>query len=269
MKAVGQKTTPERDEFVLLSDVMGLSSLVDMIHNNKRTAGGADDEKDIQNKEDRVSTLEPVQKRTKTFARTPTSSSVLGPFHLANPPKLKMGSDLKRDNEGELVLVQGNIVDSTTGKPIMGASVNVWQTATNGLYSSQDPKQDTYNFHGLLASTGEDGLYSFTTAKPVPYQIPTDGPVGDLLSALQRHAWRPSHLHFIVKAEGYHPLVTELFPNDDPYLDGDAVFGVRDDLVLTYRKETADVFPAKGFDLSGQVKDDFWKVDFDLVLTPA
>lgn len=185
LKRVGKKTIPERDEVVLLSDILGLSSLIDMIHNN-RADGDA-------------------QKPPQT--KPPTSSSVLGPFHLSSPPKYPMGTDLKRSNDGELVLVQGKILDSTTGAPISGATVNVWQTASNGMYSSQDPEQDTYNFHGILASTGEDGIHSFTTSKPVPYQIPTDGPVGELLQALGRHAWRPSHLHYIVQAEGYKPPV--------------------------------------------------------------
>ncbi|MEO1734091.1 MAG: hypothetical protein AAFR45_10745 [Pseudomonadota bacterium] len=142
--------------------------------------------------------------------------------------------------------------------------MDIWQTAPNGLYSSQDPDQDTYSFHGLQ-TTGPDGRYAFTSVRPVEYTVPTDGPVGDILTACGRHPWRPSHLHFIVKAEGYRPLVTEVFPDDDPYLDEDTVFGVRRDLVMHYDEMPADTFPS-GFALSGKVTEPYLKVDFDLVL---
>lgn len=225
----GRITTPERNEFVLLSDVMGLSSLVDMINTNPEA----------------------------------TSSSVLGPFHISNPPELAPGGDLRGDFEGQLVLVQGQVRD-TAGQPIEGAALDIWQTAPNGLYSSQDPAQDLYSFHGLLRSDA-DGRYAFTTVRPVSYTVPADGPVGDILRAAGRHPWRPSHLHFIVKAEGFQSLVTEVFPTDDPYLDEDTVFGVREDLVMVYEERPASDFP-EGMALSGQVSEPFAQVDFDFVL---
>jgi len=231
LRQAGNITTPERDEFVLLSDVLGLSSLVDMI--NSSEAG--------------------------------TSSSVLGPFHISNPPAMHMGADLKGEYEGDLVLVSGRVLD-TEGKPIAGASLDIWQTAPNGLYSSQDPDQDKYSFHALF-TTGDDGCYSFTTVKPVSYTVPTDGPVGEILNATGRHPWRPSHLHYIIKAAGFRSLVTEVFPDDDPYLDEDTVFGVRDDLVMQYQQQPADSFPDHGFDLSGKVSETYLSVDFDLVLS--
>jgi protocatechuate 3,4-dioxygenase beta subunit len=249
MRQVGEKTTPARDEFILLSDVLGLSSLVDLIHNH-------------QNVQESIGT-------TTNAALKPTSSSVLGPFHLDDPPTMNYGADLKRDNGGELLLVQGNILNAQTASPVSNAKVNVWQTAPNGMYCSQDPQQEQYNFHGLISATA-DGRYAFTTSKPVPYQIPTDGPVGNLLGALGRHAWRPSHLHLIVQADGYHTLVTEIFPEDDPYLEEDAVFGVREDLVIVnYTKQSAKNFPKEDFDLCGKVEDDFLLVKFDLVLLPC
>jgi len=162
LRSAGQITTPERDEFVLLSDVLGLSSLVDMINSSE---GG-------------------------------TNSSVLGPFHISNPPKMEMGADLRGDVEGELILVDGKVTD-LKGNPIEGATLDIWQTAPNGLYSSQDPEQDTYSFHALF-TTGADGHYSFTTVRPVSYTVPTDGPVGEILDATGRHPWRPSHLHYII-----------------------------------------------------------------------
>lgn len=233
LEAAGEISDAERHEFVLLSDVLGLSSLVDMI--NSVPEG--------------------------------TSSSVLGPFHISGSPDLAIGADMRRDYPDQLLLVEG-VVRDTDGKPIPGATLDIWQTAPNGLYSSQDPDQDTYSFHGLQ-TVGEDGRYAFTTVRPVEYTVPSDGPVGDILRACGRHPWRPSHLHFIVEAEGFRPLVTEVFPDDDPYLDEDTVFGVREDLVMSYETKPADSFPSEGFELSGKVTEDYLKVDFDLRLVRA
>ena len=225
----GEISDAERHEFVLLSDVLGLSSLVDMI--NTRPEG--------------------------------TSSSVLGPFHISGAPPLDIGGDMKGNFAGTVLLAEG-IVKDVEGNPIKGATVDIWQTAPNGLYSSQDPDQDTFSFHGLQ-TTGSDGRYAFTSVKPVEYTVPTDGPVGEILNATGRHPWRPSHLHYIVKAEGFRSLVTEIFPDDDPYLDQDTVFGVRDDLVMSYKQMPAGSFP-DGFTLSGQVNEPYLRADFDLVL---
>lgn len=227
----GRITTPERNEFVLLSDVLGLSSLVDMMHSSPEA----------------------------------TSSSVLGPFHVSNPPPLEIGGDMKRDFEGEVLLVEGTVRD-TEGNPIPGATLDIWQTAPNGMYSSQDPDQDIHSFHALMTCDAA-GRYAFTTVRPVSYTVPDDGPVGEILRAAGRHPWRPSHLHYIVSAEGFRTLVTEVFPDDDPYLDRDTVFGVRDDLVMTYVPQPAGSFP-DGFALSGQVDGAYSRVDFDLILSP-
>ncbi|GAB5374153.1 MAG: intradiol ring-cleavage dioxygenase [Acuticoccus sp.] len=233
LERAGAISDAERHEFVLLSDVLGLSSLIDMI--NSRPEG--------------------------------TSSSVLGPFHITGSPPLPVGGDMRRDFPEPVVLVEGQIKDPS-GAPIPGATLDIWQTAPNGLYSSQDPAQDTYSFHGLQ-TVGEDGRYAFTTVKPVEYTVPSDGPVGDILRACGRHPWRPSHLHFIAEAPGFRPLVTEVFPEDDPYLDEDTVFGVRADLVMRYETMPAGSFPATGFALSGKVPDAYLKVAFDLTLVPA
>lgn len=228
----GRITTPERNEFVLLSDVMGLSSLVDLLH----SVPGA------------------------------TSSSVLGPFHVSNPPPLAIGGDMKRDFEGEVLLVEGHVKDME-GNAIPHATIDIWQTAPNGMYSSQDPAQDINSFHALM-TTDENGRYAFTTVRPVSYTVPNDGPVGGILDAAGRHPWRPSHLHYIVSAKGFRSLVTEVFPENDPYLDQDTVFGVRDDLVMKYVAQPAGSFP-EGFALSGQVPDIYSRVDFDLILAKA
>ena len=218
-----------RHEFVLLSDIFGLSSLVDMLHTNPAA----------------------------------TSSSVLGPFHVTGSPPLAYGADMKRGYAGEVLLAKGQVTD-TEGNPIEGAEIDIWQTAPNGLYSSQDPDQDTYSFHGIQ-TTDAHGRYGFTTVKPVSYEVPTDGPAGEILRAAGRHAWRPSHLHYIITAKGYRPLVTEIFPDDDPYLDQDTVFGVREDLVMKYVEQGPETFP-EGFALSGQIKDPYLLADFDLKL---
>lgn len=222
----------ERHEFVLVSDVLGLSSLVDLINTS-------DDA---------------------------TSSSVLGPFHVSGAPPLAFGGDMKRHYDGPVLLAEGVIKD-TDGNPIPGAELDIWQTAPNGLYSSQDEEQDTFSFHGLM-TVGEDGRYAFTTVKPVEYTVPSDGPVGDILRACGRHPWRPSHLHYIVKAPGFHPLVTEIFPDDDRYLDQDTVFGVRSDLVMRYVERPPEDFP-DGLELSGTVNAPFLHVEFDVTLARA
>ena len=221
--------TEDRHEFVLASDVLGLSSLVDMINSGESA----------------------------------TSSSVLGPFHVSGAPPLAFGGDMKRHYEGPVLLAQG-VIQDTDGNPIPGAELDIWQTAPNGLYASQDDEQDTYSFHGLM-TVGEDGRYAFTTVKPVEYTVPSDGPVGDILRACGRHPWRPSHLHYIVKAPGFQPLVTEIFPDDDPYLDKDTVFGVRADLIMHYDQRPAAEFP-DGMALSGKVDAPFYHVEFDITL---
>jgi len=228
----GQISDPIRNEFVLASDVTGLSSLVDMI--GSQHAG--------------------------------TSSSVLGPFHVTGAPELPVGGDLKRDNEGATVVIEGH-VKTTDGTPIKGAVIELWQTATNGLYSNQDAAQPEYNLRCSM-TVGDDGRYAITTVKPSPYKIPDDGPVGDLLRATGRNAWRPSHLHFIVVAEGYRSLVTEVFASDDPYLDTDAVFGVRDDLIMEYKKTTDLAALPNDLAVGRDVTNPYYKVDFDFTLVP-
>ncbi len=228
----GEITDKERNEFVLLSDVLGLSSLVDMINSPE----GA------------------------------TESSVLGPFHILGAPELAIGGDLIGDNPGEPVVVYGD-VRSADGKPIEGARLEIWQTADNGLYSNQDENQSAFNLR-CRQVTGADGRYGFSTVRPAPYTVPSDGPVGSFLEATGRHPWRPSHLHFIVMADGYRDLVTELFPEDDPYLDEDAVFGVRKSLILHYQKlDDPTTLPIE-FAAADKLRSSFSAVHFDFTLVP-
>ena len=200
----GQKCDERRQEFILLSDTLGASMLVDAI-NNRKPAGA-------------------------------TESSVLGPFYQEGAPAYENGADLADDTtDGERVLVSGRVVD-LDGAPIAGAVLDIWQTAPNAVYAAQDPS-GSFNLCGRL-TTGADGRYWFNTRKPVSYTIPGDGPVGAMLDAAGRHNWRPAHIHFMLSAPGYETLVTQLFTDDDPYLGTDAVFGVKDSLVVHY--ETGD-----------------------------
>ncbi|MGJ8624942.1 MAG: dioxygenase [Yoonia sp.] len=228
----GKITDDERNEFVLISDVTGMSSLVDMI--GSQHAG--------------------------------TSSSVLGPFHSVGAPLLPVGGDLKKDNDGMTVVVEGFVRD-LEGNPVEGALIELWQTAENGLYYSQDGGQDDFNLCCSM-KTGADGRYAMTTVKPAPYKVPDDGPVGELFRATGRTPWRPSHLHFIVQADGLKALVTEVFAMDDPYLDSDAVFGVRSDLIMDYVKTTdMDALPSD-LEVGQNVTNPYYKVDFDFILVP-
>lgn len=198
----GKISDEARNEFILTSDVLGLSSLVDLLASG---AGG-------------------------------TERSALGPFHAEGSPLLAVGGDLKRDNDGEPLLVRGCVRDAD-GRPVAGAQLDFWQAAINGKYWQQDPAQDQHNLRFRMI-TGDDGVYAFTTVRPAPYNVPYDGPVGDLLRAGGRHAWRPAHFHFIVSAAGSRTLTTEVFFADDRYIDADAVFGVRASLLVNPRLDT-------------------------------
>ena len=228
----GEISDSKRNEFVLISDTTGMSTLVDMI--GSQHAG--------------------------------TSSSVLGPFHILGAPKLPVGGDLKRDNDGATVVIEGFVQD-TDGNPIRNAVLELWQTADNGLYSNQDDAQDEYNLRCSM-EVDENGRYALTTVRPSSYKIPDDGPVGDLLRATGRDAWRPSHLHFIIVADGYRSLVTEVFPSNDIYLDRDAVFGVREDLIMEYKeKMDLDELPTD-LAVGRNVTQPYFKVDFNFILVP-
>ncbi len=229
----GEITTDERNEFILTSDVLGPSSLVDMTHSPPDA----------------------------------TASSVLGPFHILGAPDLPVGGDLKQDNDGDTVIVQGKVL-SPEGEPIHGAVLEVWQTAGNGLYSNQDAAQSDYNFRARQV-VGSDGRYAFTTVRPAPYTVPSDGPVGDLLRATGREPWRPSHLHFIIKADGYRTLVTEVFPDDDPYLESDAVFGVRNELTMHYQEHHDHDDAPADLEAKDRLTTPFYRVDFDFRLAKS
>lgn len=196
MHRVGDISTEQRSEFSLLSDVLGLSSLVDLI----ASAPGV------------------------------TPGSVLGPFHTAGSPWLDNPANLIGANAGQRVLLRGRICD-IDGQPLPEATLDYWQNAANGLYWQIDPSQPNDNLRCQLRVDAA-GRFEIATIRPVPYEIPTDGPVWkDLVEPAGRSSWRAAHAHVIVNAPAHRTLVTELFDAEDPYLDSDAVFGVRDALV--------------------------------------
>ena len=199
LTATGQKCDAERQEFILLSDVLGLSSLVAEIN----------------------------------AACDATEPTILGPFYLPGAPERAMGEQIGRPQDGSQVLVRGRVTD-VAGVPVAGATLDVWQGSGNGLYDIQDPEQPPFNLRGVFV-TGPDGRYEFRAVRPVSYPIPTDGPVGDLIRRTARHHWRAAHIHAIVSAPGCRPVTTHIFDADNPYLDSDAVFGVRDSLVRQFR----------------------------------
>jgi hydroxyquinol 1,2-dioxygenase len=200
LTATGQKCDAVRQEFVLLSDVLGVSMLVETINHR---AGGA------------------------------TESTVLGPFHMVESPPRDLGDSISLDGKGEPCLVTGRVT-GPDAEPLGGASVDVWQASEDGFYDVQQPGiQPDSNLRGLFTAAA-DGTFWFRTVVPRYYPIPDDGPVGTLLRATGRHPYRPAHIHFIVAADGYQPVTTHLFVADTPYLDSDAVFGVKDSLVRDF-----------------------------------
>ncbi|MGC4408216.1 intradiol ring-cleavage dioxygenase [Rhizobium rosettiformans] len=223
----GKISTPERHEFILLSDVVGLSALVDMIN----TRGGA------------------------------TEGSNLGPFYLDDAPELELGGDLARGRDGTTLLVHGIVRDSL-GNPLPGAIVDTWQADGSGTYPIQEHGQDKYDLRGKITADGE-GRYYYTTVLPKPYTVPYDGPVGRLLRAGNRHAWRAAHLHFIVRAEKMRAITTELFFENTEYIDNDAVFGVRKSLIA----KLEPVKKSEEFPFALEKRPDA-KCRFDFVLAP-
>ncbi len=199
-------TDKERNEFILLSDLLGVSALVDLID-------GHDDE-------------------------GASVTTLMGPFYVPGTPELAAGADLTGDNEGERILVHGQI-RNVEGEPLSGARIEIWQNGPNGLYTVQDPNQPEHNLRGTLRAD-ENGRYSFLTVKPISYEVPDDGAGGELVRAGGRHCWRPAHIHVMISADGYKRHISQIFDLNDPYIDQDAVFGVREGLAVPYDREPDD-----------------------------
>jgi maleylacetate reductase len=225
----GHITDDRRQEFILLSDVLGLSMLTIAI--NAPASAGA------------------------------TESTVVGPFFVAGAPETPLGGDIANGAQGQPCYVSGTVTD-TAGRPIAGARIDVWQSDEDGFYDVQYP-DGRMAARGWLR-TGPDGGYRFWSVRPAPYPIPADGPVGDLLKAAGRGPMRPAHLHFKAAVPGYRPLVTHIFVAGDPYLDRDAVFGVKESLIVEFTEHPPGPAP------EGRVLGEPWsRVRFDMVLAPA
>ena len=231
LTATGHKCDDWRQEFILLSDIMGVSMLVDAI-NNRKPSGASE-------------------------------STVLGPFHIDGAPELEMGADICLDQKGEPMLVRGRILD-IKGNPIAAAKIDVWQANDEGFYDVQQQGiQPEFNLRGVFR-TGADGAYCFRGVKPRYYPIPADGPVGQMLQALGRHPYRPAHLHYIITASGFAPLTTHIFDPDDKYIHSDAVFGVKQSLMAKF-----DWIDQPQAIADADMTTPFYLVEHDFVLAPA
>jgi catechol 1,2-dioxygenase len=203
LTTTGQISDEVRQEFILLSDTLGLSSLVDLI--NHSGAGSS-----------------------------ATEPTILGPFYVPDSPAREFGASMvEYDDGGEPALLRGTVRDED-GAPVAGASLDVWQNAATGFYAVQQPEvQGATNLRGIYRSD-DQGRYEIRTVRPVPYSIPHDGPVGRLLADTGRHPWRAAHIHAKVSAPGFTPLTTHLFDRESDHLDSDTVFGVKDSLIKDF-----------------------------------
>jgi hydroxyquinol 1,2-dioxygenase len=208
---VGHITSDVRQEFILLSDVLGLSMLT-VAMNNDKPAGC-------------------------------TEATVFGPFHVEDAPHYELGDDIANGATGIPCYVSGT-VKGIDGQPIPGAKLDVWQSDDQGMYDVQHPELEHPQGRGVV-TTDADGKFYFKSIVAVPYPIPHDGPVGKLLDATGRHPWRPAHLHFMIQAQDYETLITHIFRDESDYLDSDSVFGVRQTLVTEWVKQSDDTYKVK------------------------
>jgi hydroxyquinol 1,2-dioxygenase len=226
----GEITDAKRQEFILLSDTLGVSMLT--VAQNHSLSTGA------------------------------TEATVFGPFHVADAPAFDNGQDIAGGAPGEPLFV-GGTVTGLDGTPVAGATIDVWQSDEDGFYDVQRPELREPRARGVLHSDAQ-GRFAFRSILPVAYPIPTDGPVGQMLVATGRHPWRPAHVHFMIQATGFETLITHVFRAGDPYLDSDVVFGVRASLVADFVPHAAGSGPHAG-DVVGR----YHTLDFGFVLQAA
>lgn len=213
VNSIGQISDAKRNEGQRVSDVLGLESLVDEI----------------------------AHKLLTETDEIPTSSSILGPFWSPDAPFRENGESVIQDpHHGEVALMHGTVRDLVTKKPIAGAVFDFWQASSNGKYDFQDPDNQTPNNLRGKFRTNADGQYHFYCLRPTPYSLPTDGPAGVLFKILDRHPMRPAHIHLMVSHDDYKPVTTQIFPKDDPYLESDTVFAVKNDLVVDFKPLKGD-----------------------------
>lgn len=230
LTAAGQKCDDKRQEFILLSDTLGVSMLTVALNNAKPPGA--------------------------------TESTVFGPFHVQGAPELALGADISGGAPGEPLFVQAT-VKGLDGEPVANAKVDVWQADEDGFYDVQYQGSDQLRARAVLRSDAQGRVY-FRSIQPVDYPVPTDGPVGQMLLASGRHPWRPAHVHFMIQADGYETLITHVFRDSDQYLDSDVVFGVRSSLMAQFVHH-ASSRPPFGPATDGG----FYTLDFDFVLNPA
>jgi hydroxyquinol 1,2-dioxygenase len=226
----GHITDERRQEFILWSDALGVSMLVDALAHP--APGGA------------------------------TESTVLGPFFVPGSPLREHGASMAEKDAGVPAWVHGRVLD-TDGNPVAGAELDVWQNGDDRLYAVQDPEAPEDHLRGRFA-VREDGSYGFVAVRPVPYTIPDDGPVGEMLTNSGRHPWRPAHIHMIVRAPGHRTVTTHIFDEESDWLDSDAVFAVKPSLLRAFEPRAADD-PERPDGVDGP-----WvSVRNDIVLVPA
>lgn len=228
LTATGQKCDDTRQEFILLSDVLGVSMLVDAINN--RHAEGV------------------------------TASTVEGPFHMVASPRCEAGANIALHGTGEPLVVEGRVI-SEDGTPLPGAEVDVWQASETGFYDVQKPGElPEKNLRGLFTADS-DGRFWFRSIVPAFYPIPTDGPAGHMVLATGREPYRPAHVHLDASAVGHQPVTTHYFVDGDPYLDRDVVFGVKESLIVDFA-QVDDPARAQAFGVANP----FRHIDVDIVL---
>ena len=226
----GHLTDDRRQEFILWSDTLGLSMLVDALAN--------------------------------PLPRGATESTVLGPFYVPGSPRRPYGASIAEEAAGTPTWVHGRVLD-VGGEPIGGAELDVWQNGDDQLYAVQNPEAPEDHLRGRFTAR-DDGSYAFLAVRPVPYTIPDDGPVGRMLAATGRHPWRPAHVHMIVRAPGYRMVATHIFDRESQYLDSDAVFAVKPSLLREFVRRSADD-PERPDGLEGE----WFSVENTIVLVPA
>jgi hydroxyquinol 1,2-dioxygenase len=217
-------------EIIMLTDILGISELVDLLHHQ--------------------------------HDGTVTESALLGPMYVADAPERKMGDCIGIDEDGDKLFMTGCILD-TSGKPITNALIEVWQTNSKGLYDLQNPNQPQGNFRGRF-QTNTDGKYAFETVVPISYDIPANGPSGEMLRLLGRHTRRPAHIHFKLSATGFTSLTTQIYPSDDPYLASDTSFAVMSSTIMKLQKHN---LPDELL-VRNQTKP-FYTTEFDFILSPT
>jgi hydroxyquinol 1,2-dioxygenase len=229
LTATGQACDDKRQEFILTSDVLGLSMLVVQLNHR--------------------------------FDDAATPATVLGPFHIAGSPSLPYGGDMSEGLPGTPLYVTGT-VRSVSGEPVAGAVLDVWQADEEGLYESQIAEVDEARLRAVYSSR-DDGGYCVRTIAPRGYSIPMDGPVGDLMKRTDISHFRPAHVHFLVEADGHERLITHLFQAGAEYLENDVVFGTKEALVVGFQERPPGTTPA-----GDESEEPFLVAEYDFVLEP-